>query len=69
MILTKYVFNLGVRLTKFSVIVESVTLRFYCIPVILCLPMLEEHPGSSFGRLDIVLAARTLFENAADGFR
>ena len=31
MILTKYVFNLGVRLTEFSVTVESVTLRFYCI--------------------------------------
>ena len=30
MILTKYVFNLGVRLTEFSVTVESVTLRFYC---------------------------------------
>ena len=31
MILTKYVFDLGVRLTEFSVTVESVTLRFYCI--------------------------------------
>ena len=30
MILTKYVFDLGVRLTEFSVTVESVTLRFYC---------------------------------------
>ena len=30
MILTKYLFNLGVRLTEFSVTVESVTLRFYC---------------------------------------
>ena len=29
-ILTKYLFNLGVRLTEFSVTVESVTLRFYC---------------------------------------
>ena len=29
-ILTKYLFYLGVRLTEFSVIVESVTLRFYC---------------------------------------
>ena len=31
MILAKYVFDLGVRLTEFSVTVESVTLRFYCI--------------------------------------
>ena len=31
MILTKYVFDLGVRLTEFSVTVESITLRFYCI--------------------------------------
>ena len=31
MILTKYVFYLGVRLTELSVTVESVTLRFYCI--------------------------------------
>ena len=31
MILTKYVFDLGVRLTEISVTVESVTLRFYCI--------------------------------------
>ena len=31
MILTKYVFDVGVRLTEYSVIVESVTLRFYCI--------------------------------------
>ena len=31
MILTKYVFDLGVWLTEFSVTVESVTLRFYCI--------------------------------------
>ena len=30
MILTKYVFDYGVRLTEFSVTVESVTLRFYC---------------------------------------
>ena len=30
MILTKYVFDLGVRLTEFYVTVESVTLRFYC---------------------------------------
>ena len=30
MILTKIVFNLGDWLTKFSVTVESVTLRFYC---------------------------------------
>ena len=30
MILTKYLFDLGVRLTEFSVTVESVTLRFYC---------------------------------------
>ena len=30
MILTKYVFDLGGRLTEFSVTVESVTLRFYC---------------------------------------
>ena len=30
MILTTYVFDLGVRLTEFSVTVESVTLRFYC---------------------------------------
>ena len=27
----QYVFDLGVRLTEFSVTVESVTLRFYCI--------------------------------------
>ena len=27
---TKYLFDLGVRLTEFSVTVESVTLRFYC---------------------------------------
>ena len=26
----KYLFDLGVRLTEFSVTVESVTLRFYC---------------------------------------
>ena len=31
MILTKYLFDLGVRLTEFSVTVESVTLRLYCI--------------------------------------
>ena len=30
MILPKYVFDLGVRLTEFSVTVESVTLRLYC---------------------------------------
>ena len=30
MIPTKYVFDLGVQLTEFSVTVESVTLRFYC---------------------------------------
>ena len=30
MILTIYVFDLGVWLTEFSVTVESVTLRFYC---------------------------------------
>ena len=30
MILTKCVFDLGVRLTEFSVTVESITLRFYC---------------------------------------
>ena len=29
-ILTKYLYYLGVRLTEFSVTVESVTLRFYC---------------------------------------
>ena len=29
-VLTKYLFDLGVRLTEFSVTVESVTLRFYC---------------------------------------
>ena len=29
-VLTKYIFDLGVRLTEFSVTVESVTLRFYC---------------------------------------
>ena len=33
MILTKYVFDLGVRLTEFSVTVESVTLRFYCTSI------------------------------------
>ena len=32
-ILTKYLLDLGVRLTEFSVTVESVTLRFYCIHV------------------------------------
>ena len=30
MILTKYVFDVSVRLTEYSVTVESVTLRFYC---------------------------------------
>ena len=30
MILTKYVFDVSVRLTEFSVAVGSVTLRFYC---------------------------------------
>ena len=29
-VLIKYLFDLGVRLTEFSVTVESVTLRFYC---------------------------------------
>ena len=29
-VLTKYLFDLGVRLTEFSVTVESVTLKFYC---------------------------------------
>ena len=29
-VLTKYIFDLDVRLTEFSVTVESVTLRFYC---------------------------------------
>ena len=33
-VLTKYLFDLGVRLTEFSVTVESVTLRFYCRPLI-----------------------------------
>ena len=36
MILTTYVFDLGVRLTEFSVTVESVTLRFYCICKVGC---------------------------------
>ena len=39
MILTKYLFDLGVRLTEFSVAVESVTLRLYCkhfLPTVLC---------------------------------
>ena len=31
MILTKYLFDLNVRLTEFSVTVESVTLRFYYV--------------------------------------
>ena len=31
MILTEYVFNVSVWLTEYSVTVESVTLRFYCI--------------------------------------
>ena len=31
MILTKYVFDVSVRLTEYSVTAESVTLRFYCI--------------------------------------
>ena len=31
MILTKYVFNVGVWLPEYSVTVGSVTLRFYCI--------------------------------------
>ena len=31
MILTKYLFDLGVQLTEFSVTVESITLRFYCM--------------------------------------
>ena len=35
MILTKYVFDLGVRLTEFSVTVESVTLRFYCTLILI----------------------------------
>ena len=35
MILTKYVFDVSVRLTEYSVTVESVTLRFYCIYVAL----------------------------------
>ena len=35
MILTKYVFDHGVRLTEFSVTVESITLRFYCIVSVL----------------------------------
>ena len=30
MILTKYVFNVSVRLIEYSVTAESVTLRFYC---------------------------------------
>ena len=30
-ILTKYVFDVSVRLTEFSVTVGSITLRFYCI--------------------------------------
>ena len=29
-ILTKYLFDLGVRLTEFSITVESETLRLYC---------------------------------------
>ena len=33
MIFTKYVFDLGVRLTEFSVSVESVALRSYCTTV------------------------------------
>ena len=35
MILTTYVFDVSVRLTEFSVTVESVTLRFYCIFIFL----------------------------------
>ena len=38
-VLTKYLFDLGVRLTEFSVTVESVTLRFYCTYKWLLLPM------------------------------
>ena len=37
MILTKYLFGLSVQLTEFSVTVESVTLRFYCIYVCVCM--------------------------------
>ena len=43
MILTKYVFDLSVRLTEFSVTVESVTLRFYTV-----LPALRRHFALKF---------------------
>ena len=33
-LLTKYLFDLSVRLTEFSVTVESVTLRFYCTNIV-----------------------------------
>ena len=41
MILTKYLFDLGVRLTEFSVTVESVTPRFYCTIFQIVCPGLE----------------------------
>ena len=34
MILTKYVFDVSVWLTEYSVTVESVTLSFYCILIL-----------------------------------
>ena len=35
MILTKYVFDVIVQLTEYSITVESVTLRFYCTSIYL----------------------------------
>ena len=46
MILTKYVFDLGVWLTEFPATVESVTLRFYCKEGILQQPTLA--PGNFY---------------------
>ena len=52
MILTKYVFDVSVRFTEYSVTVESVTLRFYCICNIFSMglfytfPHYSNHPGT-----------------------
>ena len=52
MILTKYVFDLGVRLTEFSVTVESVTLRFYCTSYA-CSANLEDSCAARHRDIDI----------------
>ena len=52
MILTKCVFDVSVRLTEYSVTVESVTLRFYCINTKIWLSIWRQYKVSvSYGSI------------------